>query len=145
MSNYIYSINEDSESWYDYGFEEVANEYVYDGREVPDDGIVTIYRGVIKPYKAGDFFHVDLEAIAENALLEADDHAEAWVDDLNKKSAMLTKAMTNAFQLFCDENDLTPNFFKVINVKPVKVKIALYEHGGFESAELLTKEDDGDD
>ena len=145
MSNYIYSINEDSESWYDYGFEEVANEYVDDGREVPDDGIVTIYRGVIKPYKAGDFFHVDLEAIAENALLEADDHAEAWVDSLSEKFELAKEHLKNEFQLFCDENDLTPNFFKVINVKPVKVKIALYEHGGFESAELLTKEDSGDE
>ena len=137
MTDYIYSGEEVKETWYEFGVEEAADEYVMDGGEVPENGIITIYRGEKQSFEASEFFSINFDDIREDAWDKAGEHSEGWSDSLEANEAALNKCVSAVFQKFCDENNLDPSFYLIRNVKPVKVKVALDEEGNIKSAELI--------
>ena len=85
-------------------------------------GIHEIFQGESEHPKVSDFFDADslIERIQENAYDNHDEYAEDYLEDVTKSQK------EDLEKLICDwfeKNDLTPRFYRVINVEKIKVEV----------------------
>ena len=115
MSDKVYSSNgetfsdfetvmDDLEGWHDLGEE------------------VTIYEGEKIPFHHASFFSVDtiVEQMQDNAYDRVPEFSESYLEDFTVENK---RALQDLIIRFFNDHAKQPNFYAVVNVKEVKIKV----------------------
>ena len=120
MSHTVYSINEEE---FRYDDLEEAIEMLLDNESESGDTII-LYSGTAEPYKFSDFMRRDvLDDISEHAYEEAGEWAgvDLWPDVSVDQEAELMTALASVANQWADKHQLQPTFYKVTDIKEIKM------------------------
>jgi len=121
---YCYSADEGEYQFYE--------EYeAVDSAEPEMGDTVTVYRGILKPYKASELLgratESLLERITDMAYYMIEDHAETWNDKFGAKLGVLDKELKIFLDDFCKRHACEPDFALITKVQEAKFKVTQVE------------------
>lgn len=97
--------------------------------------VFSIYEGEAVRWEAGDFadaFPVD--SLVDRAYDEVGEYADDWPNCTIEQEKDLVWRIKDMVNEWADENNLQPNFYRIKNVREIKVKL-LDENGNYEVQE----------
>lgn len=134
MSEIYYSTDEEIYNYDD--IREAAEDiFSYADSKAGDEGI--IYQGESKSFQASDFVRTNiLEEMQESAYAELGEHAEDYLNDVNKdQEKELQDEIESVVNLWASKHKLHPSFYGIKNVKEIKIRMLDDETDFFEVIE----------
>lgn len=122
----------------DFNYTEIedAIESAFDDPDLPIGTVVTIDEGDAIPWKAGDFADgFPVETLANSAYDEAGEYADGWPNCTKEQESDLAQRIKSAVNQWADDHGLQPRFYRVANIKEIKVKLTS-KTGDYEILEI---------
>ncbi len=116
----VYSNNNE-----DYSYTELSEcvESYYFNDSVKAGDVVTVFEADAVKAKASSFVYGLMDSMQEKAYDEYGEYAEHWPDTDQKNIDVLEEVVKLLADLWATNYDVQPTFYKVDNVKEIKVKI----------------------
>ena len=129
MSEKCYSTNGE-----DFNYTEIEDAIrdAFDDPDIAVGSFVVISEGDAIKWKASELTGFTLDSIVNSAYDEGGEYADGYLEDVTKEQeADLDKRIAETVNKWADDYGLQPNFYRVANVKEIRVKLTS-ETGDYE-------------
>jgi len=116
-----YSLNDE-----DFTYDELDDAITdaFDDSTIDIGSEIIVFEGDAVKFQAGDFTGFNLDSITNSAYDEGGEYSESYLEGVTKEQeADLDKRVADAVNQWADDHGLQPNFYRVANVKKIRVKM----------------------